>query len=138
MNASPETTDMEVVIRFLHRFADLMSSGSNSQNLLRAAQLLETTVKRAAEAEEQLRQARSKCTGFEVQLAALSRDAHVQVPISVLRLAASQFHSLARAFENSGNIVSQAMCSASASTLEAVLDSHPPLKTASAVRETAH
>jgi hypothetical protein len=138
MNASPETTDLEVVIRFLHRFADLMSSGSNSQNLLRAAQLLETTVKRAAEAEEQLRQARSKCTGFEVQLAALSRDAHVQVPISVLRLAASQFHSLARAFENSGNIVSQAMCSASASTLEAVLDSHPPLKAVSAVRETAH
>jgi hypothetical protein len=142
MNASPETTDLEVIVRFLHRFADLMSSGSNSENLLRAAQLLEATVKRASEAEEQLRQARSKCAGLEVQLAALSRDAqmdsHVQVPISILRLAASQFHSLARAFENSGNIVSQAMCSASASTLEAALEAHPPRAAAGAVRETAH
>ena len=138
MNASPETIDLEVIIRFLHRFADLMSSGSNSENLLRAAHLLEATVKRAAEAEEALRQARSKCTGFEVQLAALSRDAHVQIPISVLRLAASQFHSLARAFENSGNVVSQAMCSASASTLEAVLDADPPRAAAGAGRETAH
>jgi hypothetical protein len=31
-----------------------------------------------------------------------------------------------RAFENSGNIVSQAMCSASASTLDNVLEAHSP------------
>jgi hypothetical protein len=138
MNASPETSDLEVIVRFLHRFADLMSTGSNSENLLRAAHLLEATMKQATEAEEQLLQARSKCASFEVQLAALSRDAHVQVPVSVLRLAASQFHSLARAFENSGNVVSQAMCSASATTLEAVLDSQPPQAATSAVRERVH
>jgi hypothetical protein len=124
MNASPETPDLEVILRFLHRFADLMSTGSNSENLLRAATLLEANVTRANEAEEQLRQARSTCARVEQQLALLSRDGHVQVPISILRLAASQFQALARAFENSGNIVSQAMCSASASTLDKVLETH--------------
>jgi hypothetical protein len=124
MNASPETPDLEVTLRFLHRFADLMSTGSNSENLLRAATLLEANVTRANEAEEQLRQARSTCAGVEQQLALLSREGHVQVPISILRLAASQFQALARAFENSGNIVSQAMCSASASTLDRVLETH--------------
>jgi hypothetical protein len=122
MNASPETSDLEVIVRFLHRFADLMSTGSNSENLLRAATLLEANVRRADEAEEQLRQARSNCANIESQLLALSRDAHVQVPISILRLAASQFQALACAFENSGNVVSQAMCSASASTLDRVLE----------------
>ena len=126
MNASPETSDLEVTLRFLHRFADLMSTGSNSENLLRAATLLEANVKRADEAEEQLRQARLNCANMESQLAALSRDAHVQVPISILRLAASQFMALARAFENSGNVVSQAMCSASASTLDRFLETSAP------------
>jgi hypothetical protein len=124
MNALPETPDLEVILRFLHRFADLMSTGSNSENLLRAATLLEASVKRADEAEGQLRQAQSNCTKVEQQLALLSRDGHVQVPISILRLAASQFQALARAFEKSGNVVSQAMCSASASTLERVLEPH--------------
>jgi hypothetical protein len=104
-----------------------MSTGSNSENLLRAATLLESNVKRANDAEEQLRQARSNCATVESRLAALSRDAHVQVPVSVLRLAVSQFHALARAFENSGNVVSQAMCSASASTLDSVLDANSRL-----------
>jgi hypothetical protein len=126
MNASAETPDLEVTLRFLHRFADLMSTGSNSENLLRAATLLEANVKRANDAEEQLRQARSNCANLESQLAALSRDSHVQVPISILRLAASQFQALARAFENSGNVVSQAMCSASASTLDSVLETSSP------------
>jgi hypothetical protein len=138
MPASPETPDLEVTLRFLHRFADLMSTGSNSDNLLRAAQLLDATVRRAAQAEQQLRQTRSECASLEVQVAALSRDGHVQIPVSVLRLATSQFQALARAFENSGNVVSQAMCSASASTLETVLDAHPPWAGAAAVRETAH
>jgi hypothetical protein len=124
MNALPETPDLEVILRFLHRFADLMSTGSNSENLLSAAKLLEANVTRATAAEEQLRQARSDCAKAEQQLALLSRDGHVQVPISILRLAASQFQALARAFEKSGNVVSQAMCSASASTLERVLEPH--------------
>jgi hypothetical protein len=126
MNAPQQTPDLEVTLRFLHRFADLMSTGSNSENLLGAAMLLEANVKRANEAEEQLRQARSNCARLEQRLAALAEDGHVQVPISILRLAASQFHALARAFENSGNVVSQAMCSASASTLDRVLDAGSP------------
>ena len=131
MNTSPETSDLEIILRFLHRFADLMSTGSNSENLLRAAALLEANVRRANEAEEQLRQARSISASFESQLAALSQDGHVQVPISILRLAASQFQALARAFENSGNVVSQAMCSASASTLDRVLETQRALETQS-------
>ena len=39
MPTAAETTE---VLRFLHRFADLMSTGSNSDNLLRAARMLET------------------------------------------------------------------------------------------------
>jgi hypothetical protein len=126
MDALPETSDLEVTLRFLHRFADLMSNGSNSENLLLAATLLEANVRRANEAEEQLRQARSNNASIEQQLAALSRDGHVHVPVSILKLAASQFQALARAFENSGNIVSQAMCAASASTLDRVLETKSP------------
>jgi hypothetical protein len=37
MNTPPEPTDLEEITRFLHRFADLMSNGSNAENLLRAA-----------------------------------------------------------------------------------------------------
>jgi hypothetical protein len=122
MDALPETSDLEVIVRFLHRFADLMSNGSNSENLLRAATLLEANVRRANEAEEQLGQARSSNASIEQQLAALSRDGHVHVPVSILKLASSQFQALARAFENSGNVVSQAMCAASASTLDRVLE----------------
>ena len=126
MNALQETSDLEIILRFLHRFADLMSNGSNSENLLRAATLLEANVRRANEAEEQLRQARSSNANIEQQLAALSRDGHVHVPVSILKLAASQFQALARAFENSGNVVSQAMCAASASTLDRVLETSAP------------
>ncbi len=127
MDALPETSDLEIIVRFLHRFADLMSNGSNSENLLRAATLLEANVRRANEAEEQLRQARSSNACIEQQLAALSRDGHVHVPVSILKLAASQFQGLARAFEDSGNVVSQAMCAASASTLDRVLETSAPL-----------
>ena len=138
MNASAETPDLEVILRFLRRFADLMSTGSNSENLLRAATLLEANVRRANDAEEQLRQARLNCASIESQLAALSRDSHVQVPISILRLAASQFQALARAFENSGNVVSQAMCSASASTLDRVLETQSPWLTLSRMDQSSH
>jgi hypothetical protein len=122
MNAPPETHEVEVIKRFLLRFADLMSTGSNADNLLRAAQLLEANVNRANEAELQLLKERSNRAQLEAQLAALTQDDHVQVPVSILRLAAAQFESLADAFEKSGNVVSQAMCSASASTLERALE----------------
>ena len=47
----------------------------------------------------------------------------IAVPLSTLRLAKAQFEALARAFEKSGNIVSQVMCEASASSLDrAILD----------------
>jgi hypothetical protein len=122
MNTPPETHEFEVIKRFLLRFADLMSKGSNSENLLRAAQLLEANVNRADDAERQLLKERSKCADLEAQVAALSRDDYVHVPIAVLRLAATQFQSLAAAFEKSGNVVSQVMCSASASTLDRALE----------------
>jgi hypothetical protein len=138
MDALPETSDLEVILRFLHRFADLMSNGSNSENLLRAAALLEANVRRANEAEEQLRQARSNHASIESQLAALARDGHVHVPVSILKLAASQFQALARAFENSGNVVSQAMCAASASTLDRVLETRSPGISLSRSEQTSH
>jgi len=138
MDALTETSDLEVILRFLHRFADLMSNGSNSENLLRAATLLEAHVRRANEAEEQLQQARSNNASIEQQLAALSRDGHVHVPVSILKLAASQFQSLARAFENSGNVVSQAMCAASASTLDRVLETNSPRLSLSRSEQTSH
>jgi hypothetical protein len=118
MNTLPETHEVEVIKRFLFRFADLMSTGSNADNLLRAAQLLEANVNRANDAEQQLLIERLKCASLEAQLAALTRDDHAYVPVSILRLAATQFESLAAEFEKSGNVVSRVMCSASASTLE--------------------
>jgi hypothetical protein len=45
----------------------------------------------------------------------------VAVPLSALRIAKTQFVLLAAAFEKSGNIVSQAMCEASASSLDRVI-----------------
>jgi hypothetical protein len=142
MNTSPEPADLEEITRFLHRFADLMSNGSNSDNLLRAARLLENSVKRASEAEDLLKQQQSNCARLESGVADLTArlaavqgvlarnthilDTHVLAPISVLRLAAAQFEALSRAFEKSGNTVSQVMCSASASTLARVLETDTP------------
>jgi hypothetical protein len=138
MDALQETSDLEVILRFLHRFADLMSNGSNSENLLRAAALLEANVRRANQAEELLRQTQSTKASIEQQLAALERDGHVHVPVSILKLAASQFQALARAFENSGNVVSQAMCAASASTLDRVLETSSPRMSLSRSEQTSH
>jgi len=115
-----------------------MSTGSNADNLLRAAQLLEANVNRANDAEQQLLKERSNCANLQAQVTALSRDDHVQVPVSILRLAAAQFESLADAFEKSGNVVSQAMCSASASTLERALESKAPPDRAPVFLQTAH
>ena len=137
MNTPPEFAELEEITRFLHRFADLMSNGSNAENLLRAARLLEANVKRATEAENLLRQERSNCAGLEsgiadlrAQLVAiqggLSQGTYIVAPVSILRLAASQFESLAAAFEKSGNVISRAMCEASAFTLARVLAADAP------------
>src|SRR5271168_4283614 len=52
--ALPATAETTEILRFLHRFADLMSTGSNSDNLLRAARMLETHVDLLAETGELL------------------------------------------------------------------------------------
>ncbi len=120
MNTPPQIPEAEVITRFLLRFADLMSTGSNAANLPLAAQLLDANMKRANDADEQLRQERSNCAELKAQLAAVSQDDTVKIPASILRLAVSQFKSLALAFEKSGNVISQAMREASASTLDRV------------------
>jgi DNA repair exonuclease SbcCD ATPase subunit len=61
ISISPDAPEAAEILRFLHRFADLMSSGSNSGNLLRAAELLEANIKKVNEANEQLRVERGRC-----------------------------------------------------------------------------
>jgi hypothetical protein len=135
MNAPLDIPDLEVIIRFLRRFSDLMSTGSNSDNLLLAATLLEMSVKRANEAEDQLRQERSNSANLESKLmVALLQDTHALIPISILRLAASQFQSMARTFEISGDVVSQAMCEASSATLARAFEADTPRPVATNVR----
>jgi hypothetical protein len=170
------------ILRFLRRFAELMSRGSNSENLLRAAQLLEAQTDQAKESNELLRLERlrgdtdlaqrkaledraaalesemfalksqlseaelklsevaleaegkqgellRRAEAAEAQLAAARSDlankacddAHILVPVATLHRAKAQFESLACAFEKSGNIVSQVMCEASASSLDRVI-----------------
>ena len=53
MTAAP---GVEEIVRFLRRFSDLMSTGYNSDYLLRAADLVEALIKRGKEAEELLRE----------------------------------------------------------------------------------
>lgn len=180
--AWPTAAETTNILRFLHRFADLMSNGSNAENLLRAATMLEAhidllkhtegllriertrgdanaEVRRALEerigafereilalksglaeqksrseltiAELERRQGEfmQRAEEAEVRLAALQAMppavafGSVAVPLSTLRVAKTQFEALARAFEKSGNIVSQVMCEASASSLDrAILD----------------
>src|ERR1700722_20099406 len=148
MNTPPESADLEEITRFLHRFADLMSNGSNSENLLRAAKLLEANVKRAGEAESLLRQEKANCASLENRMAelktqlatlqgALSQGSHVIVPVSILRLAASQFESLAAAFEKSGQAVSHAMSEARAATLRRICEADAARPSASVARDAS-
>ena len=175
--ASDETAD---VLRFLRRFADLMSTGSNSDNLLRAAGLLETQSNLLKQTTELLQAERSRGDAkaqaskalegrigkLEQEIVALTsrlaeqqsradeitaemerrqgeflqraeeaearlvaiRQAPPELPagsvavqLSTLQIAKAQFESLAASFEKSGNIVSQVMCEASASTLDRVI-----------------
>jgi hypothetical protein len=180
ISALPNPTETTEVLRFLRRFADLMSNGSNSDNLLRAARLLETycallkethellqaervkgdataEARKALEAaikeqeqanlaltaglnEQQLRadnivaemerrqgEFLQRAEQAEAQLAERLEMApaiaagFVAVPLATLKMAKAQFESLAAAFEKSGNIVSQVMCEASATTLDRVI-----------------
>jgi chromosome segregation ATPase len=176
----PTSTETTEVLRFLRRFADLMSTGSNSDNLLRAAELLEAQSNSLTQTRELLQAERTKgdanaearktlegriveleheilaltsrlteqhsraeqitaemerrqgeflqrAEEAEARLAAIRGappelpSGSVAAPLSTLRVAKAQFESLAAAFEKSGNIVSQVMCEASASTLDRVI-----------------
>src|SRR5436309_1458725 len=59
MTAAP---GVEEIVRFLRRFSDLVSTGYNADHLLCAAELVETLIETAKDAEELLReeQARSE------------------------------------------------------------------------------
>jgi hypothetical protein len=61
ISTSPDAPEAAEILRFLHRFADLISSGSNSGNLLRAAELLEAHIDKVKEANEQLQVERVRC-----------------------------------------------------------------------------
>ena len=181
-SASPTPAEITDILRFLHRFADLMSNGSNSDNLLRAARMLEAHIDLVKESRELVQAERirgdtsaeacktleARISAFEHEILALKSklaeqhsrsavivaemerrqaefmqraeeaEAHlaaiqqmppaiafgsIAVSLSTLRVAKAQFEALAAAFEKSGNIVSQVMCEASASSLDrAILD----------------
>src|SRR6185436_8821880 len=109
MSERQDMSQLEVTRRFLLRFADLMSNGSNSANLLLAAELLKTCANRADAAEERLRLEQARLAELEAKLAALSSDDQAHLPRAILRVAKSQFETLSNEFEKSGNLVSQAM-----------------------------
>ena len=180
--AWPTPAETTNILRFLHRFADLMSNGANSENLLCAARMLQAhidllnetrelleaeharadasaEVRKALEArvgsfeteiltltsklaEQQSRgelvlaemerrqseflqraeEAEARLAGLQAMPPAIVAGS-IAVPLSTLRVAQAQFEALAQAFEKSGNIVSQVMCEASASSLDrAILD----------------
>jgi DNA repair exonuclease SbcCD ATPase subunit len=52
------TPEVEEIVRFLRRFSDLMSTGHNADHLLRAANLIETLIKRSGDTEELLQEER--------------------------------------------------------------------------------
>jgi len=180
-NASwPDAAETTNILRFLHRFADLMSNGANSENLLCAARMLQAHIDLLNETKELLRIERAKgdasaearkaldarLGAFEYEILGLksrlaeqqsrnefvvaemerrqseflqrAEEAEARVaaieeqppvlafgviaaPLSALLAAKAQFEALAQAFERSGNIVSQVMCEASASSLDRVI-----------------
>src|SRR6202790_3657002 len=87
MNTPPDA-DTEELTRLLHRFADLMSTGTNADNLLRAAKLLESQVDLARKSTEQLRaeQVRSKDS---LELCKLLEDKIAMLEGEILDLTAS-------------------------------------------------
>jgi translation initiation factor 2B subunit (eIF-2B alpha/beta/delta family) len=54
------TPEVEEIVRFLRRFSDLMSTGHNADHLLRAANLVETLIKRTRDADELLHEEQTR------------------------------------------------------------------------------
>jgi DNA repair exonuclease SbcCD ATPase subunit len=54
------TPEVEEIVRFLRRFSDLMSTGHNADHLLRAANLIESLIKRTEDTEELLQEERTR------------------------------------------------------------------------------
>lgn len=127
MSDLPDEDQLEITRRFLLRFADLMANGSNAANLLLAAQLLEAYANRAVAAEQLARYQMSRAAELELKIVGLSSDENVRLPQSVLRLVRSQFQALSSEFERSGNVISQAMCEASASILDRYIEESLPV-----------
>ena len=100
-----------------------MSNGSNSANLLLAAELLESYANRAASAEQGLRSAEARCLELEARVVALSDPDRIRLPKAIIQLAKFQFELLCSEFEQAGNVIGQTMCQASASTLARYVDS---------------
>lgn len=74
ISISPDAPEAAEILRFLHRFADLISTGSNSGNLLRAAELLEAHIDKVKEANEQLQAERVRCDAIESRAAGLQSE----------------------------------------------------------------
>ncbi|MCW5701945.1 MAG: hypothetical protein KIT82_05105 [Bradyrhizobium sp.] len=85
MNDPKLPSQLEVTQRFLVRFADLMSNGSNAANLLQAAELLLGQTDRAELAEERLRLEQMRSAELEQRLATLLGDDQAHLPKSVVR-----------------------------------------------------
>ena len=80
---APETAE---ILRFLHRFAELMSRGSNSENLLRAARLLEAQMAQVKESNELLRLERARGdTNLELRKALEGRAAGLESEMTALK-----------------------------------------------------
>jgi hypothetical protein len=91
----PESAETANTLRFLHRFADLMSSGSNSENLLRAASTLEAHIDWLKDTEQLLGTERAKAEArVEAHQALEARVGALQDEILALKsqLAAQQSH----------------------------------------------
>ena len=86
ISASSEASETTETVRFLQRFADLMSTGSNSENLLRAARLLESHVDLAKESNELLQVERVRSdANSEVREALEDKIAGLESQMAVLK-----------------------------------------------------
>jgi len=86
ISASSEASETAETVRFLQRFADLMSTGSNSENLLRAAWLLESHVDLVRESKELLQVERVRSdANTEVRKALEDKIAGLESQMAVLK-----------------------------------------------------
>jgi hypothetical protein len=87
-----------------------------------ASEMIAEMESRQSEFLQRAEQAETRLAAVQDALPAIPFGS-IAIPLSTLRVAKAQFESLARAFEKSGNIVSQVRCEASASSLDrAILD----------------